>query len=94
MLLILAEFDLAVYFTIATGDVTTTDGQSESDGPANISKVDNKMRQWAEIQALSRKITVTEFLELAGEKKTELKITLEVCVCVCVCIWYVKLYSY
>ena len=37
------------------------------------------MSQWAEIQAYSRKMSLTEFLSLAEQKKTELQTALEVC---------------
>ena len=36
------------------------------------------MSQWAEIQAYSRKMSLTEFLSLAEQKKTELQTALEV----------------
>lgn len=37
------------------------------------------MRQWAEIQAYSRKMSLTEFLSFAEQKKKELQTALEVC---------------
>ena len=37
------------------------------------------MSQWAEIQAYSRKISLTEFLSFAEQMKTELQTALEVC---------------
>ena len=40
-----------------------------------------QVRQWAEIQAHSRKLSLEEFLQLAEEKKQELQQTLQVSTC-------------
>lgn len=39
-----------------------------------------QIRQWAEIQAYSRKMSLTEFLSFAEQKKSCLQDALEVCV--------------